>query len=340
MEEMVGASCRNYSKALSGKTVLITGATGLVGSHLLAWLSGIGAKAVAFLRDDVPSSLAVTSKDIDRVVRARGDLREYDDLCRVVAEYDPEVVFHLGAQSQVGVGQNYPRGTLEANVRGTWNLLEALRLCGRHLSAIVVASSDKAYGESPHLPYLETHPLAGAYPYDVSKSCVDLISRCYARTYEMPVGIARCGNVYGEGDINFDRIVPGTIRDACRGHRPVLRSDGQSVRDYIYVKDVVSAYLTLAAAVIDRPDLRGEAFNFGYDRPVTVLEIVQRILTLMGQDHLVPDIRNTASGEIRSQYLSSEKARRTLDWSPAYGLDDGLKNTIAWYVPRLEAGVI
>lgn len=324
--------------AFSGKVALVTGATGLVGSHLLSALLHAGAKVVSFVRDDVPSSLAVESGDIGRAIQARGDLREYDDMCRVVAEYEPEIVFHLGAQSQVGVSLNYPRGTFEANVRGTWNLLDALRLYGKRLQAIVVASSDKAYGESPVLPYTEDCPLRGTYPYDVSKSCVDLVSRSYALTYKMPLAIARCGNIFGAGDLNFDRIVPGTIRDVCRGARPVLRSDGKFVRDYIYVKDAVSAYMTLTSAVAQSPALRGEAFNFGYDRPVTVLQIVETILRLMGRTDLEPDIRNTAVGEIRSQYLSSKKARESLGWSPAYGLEDGLRETIDWYVPRLKAG--
>ena len=329
MEGMVDAS--TPYKWLKGKRVFVTGGTGLVGSWLLEALVPIGADVVALLRDEVPSSLAITSGTLDKVVRARGDLESFPELSRIVAEYQPEIIFHLGAQTQVGIARNCPLGTLEANVRGTWNLLEALRIYGNNVSAVVVASSDKAYGESECLPYKETHPLRGTYPYDVSKSCVDLISRSYAITYDIPIVIARCGNIYGGGDLNFERIVPGTIRDVLAGKRPLIRSDGKYVRDYIYVKDVVGAYLTLGRAVIEDPSLKGEAFNFGLDKPVTVLELVNIILRLMERLDIEPEIRNTAKAEIHDQYLSSEKARKMLGWRPLYTLETGLVETIQWY---------
>lgn len=329
MEGMVDVATSH--RWLKGKRVFVTGGTGLVGSWLLDALVRIGADVVALLRDEVPSSVAITSGTLGKVVRARGELESFPQLCRIIAEYQPEVIFHLGAQTQVGIARNYPLGTLEANVRGTWNLLEALRVYGSNVNAVVVASSDKAYGESEYLPYKETHPLRGTYPYDVSKSCVDLISRSYAITYDIPIVIARCGNIYGGGDLNFERIVPGTIRDVLAGKRPVIRSDGKYVRDYIYVKDVVGAYLTLGRAVIEDPSLKGEAFNFGLDKPVTVLELVNIILRLMKRLDIIPEIRNTAKAEIHNQYLSSEKARKMLGWHPLYTLETGLAETVQWY---------
>ncbi len=331
MANMVGIQYR-------GKRVLVTGATGLVGSWLVKALVSKNANVVALVRDDLPAALSPTPGVMEQITRARGDLTSLSDLCRIVAEYSPEIVFHLGAQTQVGVGMNHPLGTFESNVRGTWNLLESLRLYSRGLEAAVVASSDKAYGESSELPYRETHALLGSYPYDASKACTDAIARCYAKAYGMPVAVARCGNIYGGGDQNHERIVPTVIRAALSGKRPVLRSDGTFVRDYIYVKDVVEAYLSLALAVSSDPDQRGEAFNFGYDRPVTVLELVNIILDLAGRQDLVPDVRSTARTEIRNQYLTSEKARRVLGWQPQYGLEDGLKETIAWYALHMERG--
>jgi CDP-glucose 4,6-dehydratase len=193
-----------------------------------------------------------------------------------------------------------------------------------------VASSDKAYGDQVRLPYDEETPLQGRHPYDVSKSCADLLTQSYAVTYGLPVAITRCGNFYGGGDLNWNRIVPGTIRAVLRGDRPVIRSDGQFIRDYFYVDDGAAAYMLLAEALEARPDLRGEAFNFSNELQITVLEIVQRLLTAMHSD-LEPEVRNEASNEIRHQYLSAAKARKMLEWSPLYDLETGLTNTIAWY---------
>ena len=247
---------------------------------------------------------------------------------RILTEYRIDTVFHLAAQTEIGVGKDDPVGTFEANVRGTWNLLESCRH-SKLVKRIVVASSDKAYGESAKLPYTEDMPLAGQHPYDVSKSCADLISHSYFKTYAMPVSITRCGNIYGGGDLNFNRLVPGTISSALVGDRPIIRSDGKYVRDYFYVLDAVEAYVALAEKMDDRK-LWGEAFNFGTEEKFTVLEIVKKILALTNPS-LRPEILNEASGEIREQYLSAKKAHRMLGWKARYPMSKGLDETIAWY---------
>jgi CDP-glucose 4,6-dehydratase len=242
---------------------------------------------------------------------------------------------HLAAQSIVSVANRNPLATLESNIRGTWTVLEAARRSPR-VKQIVVASSDKAYGDNPKLPYTEDMPLRGRHPYDVSKSCSDLVAQMYANTYGLPVCITRCGNVYGPGDLNWNRIVPGTMRSALRGERPVIRSDGKFVRDYLYVDDGAAAYLRTAEVLAQRNELRGEAFNFSNDTPVTVVQLVERILKTAGRVDLLPEVRNEASHEIREQYLSSEKARQTLSWAPRFTLDEGLKHTFEWYRTLLE----
>jgi CDP-glucose 4,6-dehydratase len=309
--------------------VLVTGATGLVGGWLVRRLLGAGAHVVCLVRDWVPQSELVRSGLLERVTVVRGDVRDQALLERALGEHEAATVFHLAAQTIVGIANRNPVSTFETNVQGTWALLEACRRSPA-VRQVVVASSDKAYGDQEHLPYDEETPLQGRHPYDVSKSCADLIAHTYAVTYGLPVAVTRCGNFYGGGDLNWNRIVPGTIRSVLRGQRPVIRSDGQFVRDYFYVEDGAAAYMLLAERLHHDRALGGEAFNFSNEVQVTVLDLVERVLRLMGSD-LRPEVRNEASNEIRHQYLSAAKARRQLGWAPLFDLDAGLRKTIGWY---------
>jgi CDP-glucose 4,6-dehydratase len=266
---------------------------------------------------------------IDQIGTVNGSLSDASLLRRTLCEYEIETVFHLAAQTIVGVAKNDPVGTLEANVMGTWNLLESAR--HSNVNEIVVASSDKAYGSSHDLPYLESHPLNSEYPYDTSKACAELIGRMYAKTYSLPVAITRCGNLFGGGDLNFSRTIPGVIRSTLRGEKFLIRSDGKYVRDFLYVKDATQGYLRLAEKMADDRSLIGEAFNFSLETRLTVLDIVQRVLEKMKRTDLEPVIQNIASSEIREQFMSAEKARRVLGWEPHYGMDKGLDETIEWY---------
>ena len=311
------------------RPTLVTGATGLVGGWLVPRLLAAGADVVCLVRDWVPQRELVRTGLLDRVQVVRGDITDQALLERVLGEYEVTTVLHLAAQAIVSIANRNPVSTFESNVRGTWSLLEACRHSPA-VKQIVVASSDKAYGVHDVLPYDETAPLRGVYPYDVSKSCADLIARSYAVSFGLPVVTTRCGNFYGGGDLNWNRIVPGTIRSVLRGQRPVIRSDGNYVRDYFYVEDGAAAYMHLAEQLAALPELRGEAFNFSNELQVTVLELVRRMLTLLGTD-LEPEVRNEASNEIRHQYLTAAKARRLLQWSPLFDLDTGLSRTIQWY---------
>ncbi len=316
------------------RPTFVTGATGLVGNWLVRRLLAAGADVVCLVRDWVPQSELVRSSDLGRVKVVRGDVCDQALLERAMGEYEIATVIHLAAQTIVGIANRNPISTFETNIQGTWALLEACRRTPS-VAQIVVASSDKAYGDQEILPYHESTPLQGQHPYDVSKSCADLIASTYAKSYQLPVVITRCGNFYGGGDLNWNRVVPGTIRSILRGERPIIRSDGSYIRDYFYVEDGAHVYMTLAEQLAQRPELCGEAFNFSNEIQVTVLDLVQRIIQMMNSD-LVPDIRNQASNEIRHQYLSAAKARRLLGWSPLYTLDAGLTQTIAWYTHFLE----
>ncbi|HHY57773.1 MAG TPA: NAD-dependent epimerase/dehydratase family protein [Chloroflexi bacterium] len=311
------------------RPVFVTGATGLVGGWLVQRLLAAGADVVCLVRDWVPQCELVRTNAIARVKVVRGDVRDQALLERALGEHEIDTVLHLAAQTIVGIANRNPISTFETNIQGSWALLEACRRSPL-VRQIVVASSDKAYGDQEVLPYDETTPLQGQHPYDVSKSCADLIAHAYAKSYELPVAITRCGNFYGGGDLNWNRIVPGTIRAILRGQRPVIRSDGRYIRDYFYVEDGAAAYMLLAERLASQPDLRGEAFNFSNELQVTVLDLVQAILNLMGTD-LTPEIRNEAANEIRHQFLSAAKARRVLGWTPLFTLEEGLARTIAWY---------
>ncbi len=311
------------------RPTLVTGATGLVGSWLVKRLVAARADVVCLVRDWVPRSELVLSGALDRVSVVRGDVRDQALLERVLGEYEIDTVLHLAAQTIVPIANRNPVSTFETNVGGTWALLEACRR-SPSVKQVVLASSDKAYGDHERLPYDEKTPLQGRHPYDVSKSCADLVAQAYAETFALPVGITRCGNFYGGGDLNWNRIVPGTIRSVLRGERPVIRSDGTYVRDYFYVEDGAAAYMLLAEKLAADPALRGHAFNFSNEAQVTVRQLVDRILGLMSS-RLEPVVRDEARNEIKHQYLSAEKARRILGWSPLFKLDEGLGRTIAWY---------
>jgi len=312
------------------RSVFVTGATGLLGSWLTKELLARGATVTCLVRDWVPGSELLRSGSLDAVNVVRGELEDHPLLLRALNEYEVDSVFHLGAQTIVGTSSRSALSTFEANVRGTWNLLEAARACGSRIERVVVASSDKAYGDQEVLPYTEETPLQGRYPYDVSKSCTDLIALSYHHTYGLPVAITRCGNLFGGGDLNFNRLVPGTIRSALRGERPVVRSDGSFVRDYFYVRDAVDSYLVLAERLPD-DSARGEAFNFGNETPVSVLELVEEILVACGRTDLEPVILDEASHEIPEQFLDCGKARRVFDWKPKHTTEEGLAETVSWY---------
>jgi CDP-glucose 4,6-dehydratase len=317
--------------------VLVTGCTGLLGSWLTRGLVERGAAVVGLVRDWVPESELFRSGTLGRIQVVRGALEDQRTLERALGEYEVDTVFHLGAQTIVGIANRNPVSTFESNIQGTWALLEACRRTPT-VKQIMVASSDKAYGTHEKLPYTEDAPLQGRHPYDVSKSCADLISQSYAVTYGLPVCVTRCGNLYGGGDLNWNRLIPGTIRSALAGDRPIIRSDGSFIRDYFFVEDAVSAYLSLAEQLAERRELIGHAFNFSNEIQVTVLELVREILQAAGRTDLDPDVRGEAIHEIPHQYLDASKARTLLGWRPEFTLREGLDRTLAWYTGFLSAG--
>lgn len=317
------------------RKVFVTGTTGLLGAWLTEALLERGAEVICLVRDWVPESRAVTAGLLDRCTVVRGDLEDLAVVTRTINEFEVDSVFHLGAQAIVGTAVRSPLSTFESNIRGTWTLLEAARQCPRLIERIVVASSDKAYGDQPTLPYTEDMPLAGRFPYDVSKSCSDLIALSYHHTWRMPLAVTRCGNLYGGGDLNFNRLIPGTIRSVIRNEAPTIRSDGKYVRDYVYVRDAVSAYLLLAEH-LPGDGITGEAFNFGPAAPLSVIDVVEHVLAIMGRPDLRPVILNEATHEIREQYLDCTKAEQRLGWAPGYSFGDGLRETVEWYRGSLE----
>ncbi|MCY0092015.1 MULTISPECIES: GDP-mannose 4,6-dehydratase [Bacillus amyloliquefaciens group] len=310
------------------KNVFVTGCTGLLGSCLVKELIDQGANLTGLVRDTVPKSNLYQGEQVKQMNIVQGALEDLDVIERALGEYEIDTVFHLAAQAIVGVANRNPISTFEANILGTWNILEA---CRRHplIKRVIVASSDKAYGDQPTLPYDENMPLQGKHPYDVSKSCADLLSHTYFNTYGLPVCITRCGNLYGGGDLNFNRIIPQTIQLVLNGEAPEIRSDGTFIRDYFYIEDAVEAYLLLAEKM-EELNLAGEAFNFSNEIQLTVLELVEKILKAMDSD-LKPKVLNQGSHEIKHQYLSAEKARKLLNWTPAHTIDEGLEKTIEWY---------
>jgi CDP-glucose 4,6-dehydratase len=324
------ASTQSNSTFWRERPVLVTGATGLLGSWLTKALVERGAFVVALIRDWLPENELFRSGMLGRVSVVRGDVCRQDTVERALGEYEIDTVFHLAAQTIVGIANRNPISTFESNIRGTWSVLEACRRSPT-VQQIVIASSDKAYGSHERLPYSEDAALQGRHPYDVSKSCADLIAQSYAKTYGLPVCVTRCGNLYGGGDLNWNRIVPGTIRSALAGERPVIRSDGSYIRDYFYVEDGALAYLMLAEQLAASRELAGEAFNFSNEIQVTVLEVARLILRLSGREDLELEVLGEAQHEIAHQYLDASKARETLSWRPKFTLEAGLAKTMAWY---------
>lgn len=326
MENLVTASPQN----LSGLNVLVTGGTGVIGAWLLKKLIELNINTTLLIWGDYENPELLQNETLSKTTNVYGSLTDINLLKSTLRDHKIDIVYHLGAQAIVETAFKDPFTTFESNIRGTYNLLEACHLSDQNIQALIVASSDKAYGTHQNLPYTETTSLNGIYPYEVSKSCTDLLARSYAITYSMPIAIARCGNVYGGADLNWNRIVPGTIRDLYYDRNPLIRSDGTHLRDYIYVKDIVNAYISLSLATLSGLP-HGEAFNFGNNSPVSVLDLVKKICESMDKHHIKPIIENSAQGEIHSQYLDSTKANQLLSWEPTYSLEQGLKETIDWY---------
>ena len=317
----------------NNKNVFITGGTGFLGSYLVKKLVNYGANVTILVRDYIPQSNIYRGEEYKKVNVVHGTLEDYLLIERTLGEYEIDTVFHLAAQAIVGVANRNPLGTFKSNIEGTWNILEAARKSPL-IKRVIVASSDKAYGDQEKLPYDENMPLQGKHPYDVSKSCADLIAQSYYETYKLPVCITRCGNLYGGGDLNFNRIIPQSIQSILNNKAPVIRSDGSFIRDYFYIEDAVDAYINLAEKVVEL-NLGGQAFNFSNEIQLTVLELVNKILKIMGSS-MKPIILNQGSNEIIHQYLSAKKARTILGWSPNYTIDEGLSKTIEWYKDFLK----
>lgn len=316
------------------RPTFVTGVTGVLGGWLVRRLRELGARVVGLVWDPTLQNELVPSGMFEQVTVVGGDVRDQALLERILGEHEIEAVFHLAAQTVLSIANRNPSETFETNVQGTWALLEACRRSPT-VKQIVVASSDRVYGAHAQLPYTEEMPLVGRHPYDASKSCADLVAQAYAVTYELPVVISRSGNFYGGGDLNWSRIVPGAIRSVMRGEPPVIRSDGNYVRDYFYVEDAAAAGTFLAERLAERPDLRGQAFNFSNEAPITVLDLVKLIVRLMGS-HLEPRVLNEVTYDIQEQYLSAAKARQLLGWKPLFSLEEGLRRTIEWYRESLS----
>lgn len=319
------------------KPVFITGVTGFLGSWLAAELVELGADVVGLVRDKVPQSMLHTSGTDQHIKMVRGELCDYALLERTIAEYEVHTIFHLAAQTIVGIANRAPLYTFETNIRGSYMLLEAARK-NPTVKAVVVASSEKAYGGRHALPLREVMPLQGLHPYDVSKSCADLLAQTYAHSYGLPVATTRCSNLYGGGDLNWNRLLPGTIRSVLRGEAPVIRSDGTFMRDYLYVEDAVRGYLMVAQKLAETAmssenvsAISGEGFNFGKGQPNTALDVVKTIIKLSDSPHLEPIILDSVKNEIKDEYLSAEKAKNELGWEPVDTLETGLAKTIRWY---------
>ncbi len=316
------------------RNVFITGGFGLLGTTLVEMLHEFGARVVLLKRDHVPSSRLFETPALLHAQIVQGDFEDYNVVYRALNEYEIDTVFHVGAQPIAPVGNRMPLPTLKTNIMGTANVLEAARVSPT-VKRVLVASSDKAYGPQPVLPYTEEASLRGNHPYDVSKSCTDLIAQMYWNTYKLPVCITRCGNLYGPGDLNWQRIIPETIKHVLHGEAPVIRSDGKFIRDYFFVRDAANAYIRLAEEM-DRPEIVGQAFNFSTGNRYTAIDIVNKVIEAMGRVDLEPVILNQAKSEIIEQTLSSEKALRLLNWKPQFTVEEGLKETVEWYTKHFE----
>jgi CDP-glucose 4,6-dehydratase len=324
---------KHQPQTFTDLNILVTGATGFVGARLVARLLELGANVTCFIRDDEPASVLHRSGDLDRISVVTGRLEEFAHVRTAIVEREPDIVFHLGAQAIVRAGRVDPLGTFESNIRGTYHLLEACRLYRPQIRSIVIASSDKAYGECEALPYTETTPLAAQNPYDVSKSCADLIAQCYAASYGLPIAIARCGNIFGPGDLHWSRLVPGTIRSLLRGENPIIRSDGTPVRDYLFIDDAVEAYVCLAkwAATTSPKQDAQRAFNFSGGCALSVLEMTRLLQRACDRQDLEPVIQRNATGEIAEQELDCTRARQVLGWRAQAEIVSALHETVQWY---------
>jgi CDP-glucose 4,6-dehydratase len=319
----------------ANKPVFITGCTGLLGSWVAEGLCQAGAKVIGLVRDKVPESRLVRSGMVDQITVVSGEVENYLLLERVLNEYEVETVFHLAAQTIVGTANRSPLSTFETNIRGTWHLLEACRKT-TSVKQVLVASSDKAYGQQDDLPYTEDAPLLGRHPYDASKTCADILAQSYWISYQLPVCITRFGNLFGPGDSNFNRLIPGTIRSALLNESPEIRSNGKFSRDYIYVEDAAAAYISLAQEMAGNPAILGEAFNFSYESPMTAREVVDTILVEMDRTELSPKVLDIVKNEIPHQYLDARKAKSALGWEPKFNFHEGLRRTVSWYVDWLK----
>ncbi|MFQ5473028.1 MAG: NAD-dependent epimerase/dehydratase family protein [Dehalococcoidia bacterium] len=311
-----------------GKNVLVTGVGGFVATHLAQRVADQGASVVGILRDSRGGKRLKLFHLLDKIDVVRGEIEDLSLMERAFNEYEVEYCFHLAAQAIVGIANRSPLSTFESNIRGTWTVMEAARN-SKLLKGVVMASSDKVYGDQDVLPYTEDSPLLAKYPYDASKLCAEVLARSYAATFDLPVAVVRCANIYGGGDLNWSRIIPGTIRSMLAGEEPIIRSDGTLERDYMHVADAVSAYATLAENLV-RDGVRGEAFNFGWGRGYSVLEVVNTILS-QGGASLRPRVLGENKGEIERQWLASDKARTVLGWEPQVTLENGIRQSIDWY---------
>jgi len=312
------------------RKVLITGVTGLVGSWLVKALLKRKSIIIVLVRDIDYQTEFYRSGDYLQTNIVNGPLENFSTVERAINEYEVDTIFNLGAQTIVGAAYREPLQTFESNIRGTYNILEACRGHRDFVKEIVIASSDKAYGIADKLPYTEDMPLKGSHPYDVSKSCTDLLAQTYSYTYNMPIAIARCGNIYGGGDLNWSRIIPGTILSLLNNKRPFIRSNGKYIRDYIYIKDIVDAYINSAESITIK-NIYGEAFNFSTESRMTVIEIVNKIRSIMSREDLEPQILNLNLKEIPEQSLSAEKAHEILGWYSKYDPEKGISETVDWY---------
>ena len=312
------------------KKVLITGFEGFLGSNLTKTMISSGAKVFGLDIKVGRKDTILTKADYSKITVIKGSVANYELVKKIILSNNIDTIFHLAAEALVGKGYLYPRKAFLSNICGTWNILDAARILGK-VESVIVASSDKAYGSHAKLPYKEDYPLIANHPYDVSKSCADLLAYTYAHTYNLPVAVTRCGNIYGPGDFNFSRLIPDSMRCLYFDRKLSIRSDGKFVRDYVYVDDIVDGYIRIAE-VLRKYDLSGEAFNLSDEKPITVLKLIDKINKIgISDKKLSYKILNKAKYEIKKQYLSSEKARRILGWKPSNSLEGGLKKTAGWY---------